>query len=287
MDEEIEKIFKREQKILEEIAKNDEDYNILLERKKAGEPVEDLREQNRAYAEILAKKEDKYIEEIYLIISKIGNDFMNNEENYKRLLERRNRGEYVDDLIKQNRYTAQVLREQNREVLDESLSQGLKGKLDSKNAEVQREIQPRKQILKLAEKNENYLQNFMKYEMEYEKLSKRKKKGEKVEDLIKQNRIYTEQARRNYIKNNEKAKEWLKMNPDVFQDPMEKRAFLMVFRPFPDKNKKQIKKEKKKRKSQKCPHCKILMNYVRDIEGYQCPKCKKKFYVFEYKLKEL
>jgi len=129
-------------KILEEIMKNDAEYKILLARKEAGESVEDLIKQNRNYADILAKKNKKKSEEAakwfalleerrimdpYLARDsdirlerglKITNEIKKNEEEYEKLLERKNKGEYVDDLIKQNRYTAKVLAEQNKKVWD-------------------------------------------------------------------------------------------------------------------------------------------------------------------------
>lgn len=33
----------------------------------------------------------------------------------------------------------------------------------------------------------------------------------------------------------------------------------------------------KKKKSRECPNCKIEMEYLEDLDAYQCPKCKKKF----------
>jgi len=49
--------------LLEEMKKIDEEYKILLERKSAGEPVDDLIKKNRDYAEILAKKDEESSEE--------------------------------------------------------------------------------------------------------------------------------------------------------------------------------------------------------------------------------
>jgi hypothetical protein len=138
-------------KILEDIMKNDEEYKTLLARKDAGESVENLMEQNRNYAEILANEDKERSEEAlkwgkseeaakwfelieemrrmnpdfaknniirYKHSLKITKDIEKNEEEYKKLLERKNKGEYVDDLIKQNRYTAKVLDEQNKKVWD-------------------------------------------------------------------------------------------------------------------------------------------------------------------------
>ena len=90
---------------LEELLKYDEDYKTLLERKNAGEPVEDLIKQNRYQAEILAKKDNENIDEIYDITSIIGNELKRNEEEYEKLLERKNKGDYIDDLINQNHNT--------------------------------------------------------------------------------------------------------------------------------------------------------------------------------------
>jgi len=229
-------------KTLEEIVKNDEDYKVLLERKKAGESVEDLIKGNRNHAEILAKKDKENIEE--------AKKWQQSEEGRK----------WFED-------TAELRKKQ-----------------EVKNGEVQRKIQTWTQLENMAGKSEKYLQDFMKNEMEYKNLSEREKAGESVEDLIKQNRIYVEEIRRNFIKTHFEAKEFLRMNPDWFQNPLEKRAFLMAFRLSHDKNKKHIRKEKKKKKSQKCPNCRIMMNYLEDLDGYRCPKCKKKFYLWEKKL---
>lgn len=165
-------MFKRNENTLLEIVKNDEEYKILMEGKNAGESVENLIKENRSYAETLAKKDKKYSEEAkkwskseegriwfkeaeemrrmnpvlardsdnrYRRGLKLINEIKMNEEEYKRLLERKNKGEYVDDLIKQNRYTAKVLTEQNKNVWNEPRSQGLTMKKEVKSSELQRE----------------------------------------------------------------------------------------------------------------------------------------------------
>ena len=33
----------------------------------------------------------------------------------------------------------------------------------------------------------------------------------------------------------------------------------------------------KKKKGRECPNYKIMMEYLEDLDAYQCPKCKKKF----------
>ena len=138
-------------KLLKEIKKNDEEYKILLARKEAGESVEDLIKQNRKYRKILTKKDrEKSEESIKWMKSeegrkmfelfeetrrlnpdltrdadiryerglKIVNEIKKNEEEYEKLLERKNKGEFVDDLIKQNRYIAKGLAKQNKKVWD-------------------------------------------------------------------------------------------------------------------------------------------------------------------------
>lgn len=144
------KIIKKRIKILQEIVKNDEEYKILLERKKAGEPVEDLIKQNRYQAEILKKKDKENSEKAKkwgqseeaknlfekmnkwlrmnpdlartskirlkygLKIAKLGDEIKKNEEEYEKLVERKNKGEYIDDLIKQNRYAAEILAKEKK-----------------------------------------------------------------------------------------------------------------------------------------------------------------------------
>ena len=125
----------------------------------------------------------------------------------------------------------------------------------------------------------------MENHFEYKDLLKREKIGEDVKEMIRQNRIYAELIRSSGMKVLFEAKEWLKMNPDAFQDdPMGKQLFLRTFRISDDKNKKQIGKEKKKKKSQKCPNCRKMMDYLEYLDAYQCPKCKKKFIIWEKKL---
>jgi len=135
--------------IVKEIMRNDEEYKLLLERKNSGEPVEDLIKKNRYSAEILRKKNKEHSEKaLKWVKSKEGGSFFkhleetirmnpdfarnsrirfkkglelskkikNNDEEYEKLLERKNKGEYVDDLINQNRHNAKVLAEQNKRV---------------------------------------------------------------------------------------------------------------------------------------------------------------------------
>ena len=280
-------ILDAERKVLEDLMKNDEEYKFLLERKDTGEPVEDLINKNRYQAKILAEKDKKNIEKIYDIVSEMGNEVKKNEEEYKKLLERKNiKGEFVDDLINQNSYTRKILIKQTHIVFDESYSLGLKQKLDAKSAETQKELQTALQVQKMSRKREKDLQDFWENHMEYEDLLKREKAGENIEDLIKQNRIYAEVIRTNSMKTLFEAEEWLKMNLDWFQiqDPIYKQGFLMSFRLYDDKNKKQRRKDTRKKRSQKCPNCKSMMNYLENLEAYQCPKCKKKFYLWEKEL---
>ncbi|GAG67525.1 unnamed protein product, partial [marine sediment metagenome] len=53
--------------------------------------------------------------------------------------------------------------------------------------------------------------------------------GENVEDQIKQNKDYEELLRNNYMEIGEEVKEWVRMNPDWFQDPRELQAFMAAF----------------------------------------------------------
>jgi len=133
--------------ILQALVKNDAEYKKLLERKKSGEFVEDLITKNRDNHEKL-KKEDKANSEIAikwgrseegrkmfakmnmwarmnpniarifrikrelgLRLATLNGKIQKNEQEYEKLLERKNKGEYVDDLIKQNRYTAEKLKQ--------------------------------------------------------------------------------------------------------------------------------------------------------------------------------
>ncbi|MGB5910136.1 MAG: hypothetical protein WBH31_02965 [Promethearchaeia archaeon] len=136
--------------ILQALVKNDAEYKKLLERKKSGEFVEDLITKNRDNHEKL-KKEDKENSEIAikwgrseegrkmfakmsmwasmnpniarifrikrelgLRLAALNGKIQKNEQEYEKLLERKNKGEYVDDLIKQNRYSAENLKQSKK-----------------------------------------------------------------------------------------------------------------------------------------------------------------------------
>jgi hypothetical protein len=144
-------ILEKGKKILEEIMKNDEEYKILLARKAEGESVEELIKRNRNKSDVLVKRDKEqsaealswgrseegqkffnFMEETrrlnprlarednikYAQGLKIAKEIEKNEKEYEKLLERKSKGEYVDDLIKQNRYTAKVLAEQNKKGWD-------------------------------------------------------------------------------------------------------------------------------------------------------------------------
>ena len=132
--------------ILQALAKNDAEYKNLLKRKKAGESVEDLIAKNRRYYEKLKKEDKEHCEiskkwmsteegkktiarlfmrarmnpnftrffriknELELRMATLKDKIQKNEEEYEKLLERKNKGDYVDDLIKQNRYIAESLK---------------------------------------------------------------------------------------------------------------------------------------------------------------------------------
>lgn len=143
-------LIEKQLRILQAIVKNDAEYKKLLKRKKSGESVEDLIIKNRDYHEKL-KKEDKENSEIAikwgrseegrkmfakmtmwaqmnpnfarnfrikneleLRMATLNDKIQKNEEEYEELLDRKNKGEYVDDLIKQNRYIAENLRQNKK-----------------------------------------------------------------------------------------------------------------------------------------------------------------------------
>ena len=135
----------KQKRILQALVKNEEEYKELLERKKTGESVEDQITKNREYHKKL-KNEDKEKSEIALKwgrseegrkmftkmnktmnpkfaqirselklpIAILNDKIQKNEEEYERLLERKNKGEYVDDLIEQNRYTAENMQQSKK-----------------------------------------------------------------------------------------------------------------------------------------------------------------------------
>jgi len=136
-------------KSLQEIKKNDEEYKILLERKKTGESVDDLIKKNRDYAEILAKKHKENSEEskkwhqskhgrkwnaelqreiqsnaqMKKLIQKVKKkikEIMENAKEYEYLLQRKKAGELVEDLIIQNRNNEEVLRNNYKKIGEEA-----------------------------------------------------------------------------------------------------------------------------------------------------------------------
>lgn len=132
--------------ILQALKKNQAEQMNLLKRKKAGESVEDLIAKNRREWEKLRKEDEEHCEisnkwmsteegkktiageamrarlnpnfnrnfrtkqELKLKIATLIDKIQKNEEEYEKLLERRNKGDYIDDLIKQNRYAAESLK---------------------------------------------------------------------------------------------------------------------------------------------------------------------------------
>ncbi|MHA1931431.1 MAG: hypothetical protein ACW96X_02765 [Promethearchaeota archaeon] len=142
-------MINKQRQILEALLQNEEEYKNLLKRQRAGEDVEDLISNNRANYDILKKEDREHSEialnwgrseegrkmfalmdrwarmspervkktlikrDIGLMITSIKNKIQKNKDEYDDLLERNNKGQYVDDLISQNRYTAQKL-EQDR-----------------------------------------------------------------------------------------------------------------------------------------------------------------------------
>lgn len=150
----FQKMLNTNREILEAIMKIDEEYKKLLDRKNAGESVDHLIAENRREKERL-EKEGKEKSEIMSKWgkSKEGRKLFNamamaktmarmnpimqirgklrftlnlnsrlikeKEQEYEELVERKNKGEYVDDLIKQNRYMVQSLEKDKKKILAE------------------------------------------------------------------------------------------------------------------------------------------------------------------------
>lgn len=279
--------FAKTRKMIQEIVKTDEEYKVLLERKKKSEPVKGLIKQNRNYAKVLAKKDRKNIEKLkkwqqseegrkwfedtekWLRMNELNKTKSEEKlkvlefnfemekktaeiEGVKRKLKEKNMeyiklvgnqksGELVEDLIKRTNYELERLKERDLELFVECnkcleaekerrVNQFPKRKREQeKEKRLQRKLHASTQLKKLLDKVKKNLQEMMKNEEEYKILSQRKKAGESVEDTIKQNRSYAEVLRINYIENSEEAKEWVRMNPDCFQDSVELQHFLTAF----------------------------------------------------------
>lgn len=130
---------------LQNLIKNDEEYKALLRRKKKGESVEDLIRKNRSYQEELLKKKKEIADEA-IDFTKSGESkrvfekmtklirldpriglahkvridltkkitsleivIEQKEKEYDNLLEQKKKGEFVDDLLNQNRFAVERL----------------------------------------------------------------------------------------------------------------------------------------------------------------------------------
>ena len=146
----MKEILGKLRKVLEDLMKNEADYKILLKRKNSGESVEDLITKNRDDFEKLKKERKEHSEigrkwmrseegektiermamlsrlnpaiarnfrikeELKLKMVTLNDKIQKKEEEYENLLERKNKGEFVDDLVKQNRYTAESLKQSKK-----------------------------------------------------------------------------------------------------------------------------------------------------------------------------
>jgi len=141
-------IMDRIERLLKELVENHEDYKKLLKSKEAGGSVEDLIKKNRYTRDILLKeyKENEVLMKKWreskegkkslvnaamwhalnpdsallrqtkeLKINLLSIIIKENKEEYENLLERKNKGEFVDDLINQNRYTAEILEKDKKD----------------------------------------------------------------------------------------------------------------------------------------------------------------------------
>jgi len=140
--------------ILQALAKNDAEYKNLLKTKNPDESVEYLIAKNRRYYEKLKKEDkehceiskkwmrteegEKTIKRMFMRASlnpnfrikneqvikmvAINKKIQKNKEEYENILERKNRGDYVDDLIKQNRYAAESLK-QSKKTCEKAMSE--------------------------------------------------------------------------------------------------------------------------------------------------------------------
>jgi len=238
----------------EKIKKIEEEYENLLERKNNGEFVDDLISENRYTADIFVEQDKKFSEEAMKerdVVKKrpIGEfrgpieELALNEEEYKVLLEKKKAGESVKDLIKNNRKNSKVLAKivkKNYKVVKKwHLSNEA---FEGKKTQLEREIQALEQVEKFVDKVEKDVKEIVKNDEEYKILLERKKEGESVEDLIKQNRNYAEVSISNYSKLREEAMDWLNLNADLSQRVLTPEAlqhFLGCFNFSLDKNKKQ------------------------------------------------
>jgi len=133
--------------LLQDLAKNDEEYKTLLKRKKSGESVEDLISKNRSRKEILEKENKEkgeiavkwgrseegrkvfaYMDmwarinpkpaikfhltrKLVFRMATLEKQIKKKEEEYENLLQKKGKGEYVDDLMDQNRHAVEILKQ--------------------------------------------------------------------------------------------------------------------------------------------------------------------------------
>ncbi|MHA1535430.1 MAG: hypothetical protein ACTSP8_11945 [Promethearchaeota archaeon] len=138
------------EEILQALVKNEAEHKKLLKRKKTGESVRDLITKNRDENEKLNKvnkensergrkwirteegekwaasmakwarinpniaRKSRIFYELQLRMTALNHKIQKNEDEFKELLERKNKGDYVDDLTKQNRYAAESLKESKK-----------------------------------------------------------------------------------------------------------------------------------------------------------------------------
>jgi hypothetical protein len=223
------------------------------------------------------------------------------DKEYKELVSRNLKGEFVDDLLKSNRYEVELLEKQDKENSDKikellkelgekkrkyrdqyqmiEMEQEIKlmkkresgipnGPQKDKLIKVRRKFEINAKWGEMIRKNKNTLLEIVKNDEGYKILLEQKKLGEDVESLIKQNRIYAESLARKEREYSEEAKKWAQSEEGRkwFE---ETESFLLRERSltrdkplFPEKEKKMIKELKPQANNQMDQLLRISAQYL-------------------------
>ena len=98
--------------------------------------------------------------------------------------------------------------EREIEQMEEAISKTPEGSKKDEMTEIKKKLEVQAQMSKMTEKNMKTLQKLIKNDKEYEILLLRKKAGESVKDLIRENRNYAKLLKKEDKENIKEAKRW-------------------------------------------------------------------------------
>ncbi|MHA2474691.1 MAG: hypothetical protein ACXAES_15825 [Promethearchaeota archaeon] len=93
----IMRMFDKQEQILHDLSKNEEEYKTLLKKKKLGEPVEDQITDNRYYRQLLTQEDKENLEKLIVILeSEEGKELF-------AMIDHLKRQKYIKEIERQNR----------------------------------------------------------------------------------------------------------------------------------------------------------------------------------------